>query len=87
MQPLTKCQRLHTTLNTATGIALALYAVLPLSLLPSHPGSLYISYRDTAGHRDSGNVAHALSTPKNWENQGGEPPITMKKFPSTSCIA
>ena len=65
MQPLTFCQRLHTTLNTATGIALALYAVLSLSLLSSHPGGLYISYRDTAHYRDSGNVAHALSTPKN----------------------
>ena len=68
-------------------IPIALYAVLSLSLLSSHPGSLYISYRDAAGHRDSGNVAHTLSTPKNWENQGGEPPITKKKFPSTSCIA
>ncbi len=68
-------------------IPIALYAVLSLSLLSLHPGSPYISYRDTARYRDSGNVAHALSTPKNWENQGGEPPITMKKFPSTSCTA
>jgi hypothetical protein len=46
-------------------IPIALYAVLSLSLLSSHPGSLYISYRDTAHYRDSGNVAHALSNPKN----------------------
>ena len=44
-------------------IPIALYAVLSLSLLSSHPGSLYISYRDTVRYRDSGNVAHALSTP------------------------
>jgi len=70
---------LYTTLNTAIKIALALYPVLPLSLLKSHPDMLCSGNRDTTRHLETEHPARAYESAVKG--------INLRNYPSPSVGA